>query len=229
MKNMNAAKSGSTKPYAAQVRFLSRGGQKFMAMAKNKAWDKDFYNDLVGPALNEDIDVETWERVKAIPPEEKPGEAHKVVAMQGVNLSPLKIPYAWSEYDDHAKLAISDADNPPGSRWVCVGDINFTDAQEKRGGGTVAFQCDPLWNSLNTVLSAKAAAATATAATAATAAQAPAAPQRAIQVVTAPERTAKPPQKKTVSSTPKTAAAVKQLATRPKAKAAKSAARRSSS
>ena len=229
MKNMNAAKSGSTKPYAGQVRFLSRGGQKFMAMAKNEAWNKDFYNDLVGPSLNEDIDVETWERAKAIPPEEKPGETHKVVAMQGVNLSPLKIPYAWSEFNDHAKLAISDADNPPGSRWVCVGDINFTDAQEKRGGGTVAFQCDPLWNSLSKVLSAKEAAATAAVATTATAAQAPAAPQRAIQVVAAPARTAKPPLKKTVSNTSKTAAAVKQLATRPKAKAAKSATRKPSS
>ena len=42
------SESGSTKPYAAQVRFLSRGGQRFMAMAKNKAWDKDLYNDLAG-------------------------------------------------------------------------------------------------------------------------------------------------------------------------------------
>jgi len=218
LKNMNAAKSGSTKPYAAQVRFLSRGGQKFRAMAKNKAWDKDLYNDLVGPALNEDIDVETWERVKAIPPERKTGETHEVVNMQGVNLTPLEIPYAWAEYNDHAKLAISDADNPPGSRWVCVGDINFTDAQEKRGGGTVAFQCDPLWNSLSKVLTAKAASSTATVSTAPSAAQPQAVQQRPIRVVAPTGRAAKPPQKKT-ASTSKTLTAVKQLATRLKAKA----------
>ena len=225
MKNMNAAKSGSTKPYAAQVRFLSRGGQRFMAMAKNKAWDKDLYNDLVGPALNEDIDVETWERVTAIPPERQPGEVHEVVNMQGVNLSPLQIPYAWAEYNDHAKLAISDPDNPPGSRWVCVGDINFTDAQEKRGGGTVAFQCDPLWNSLSRVLTAKAPAAGATVAAQPPPASKPA-PQRALRVVAAPGPAAKPAPKKTAASPSKAVTAVKQLATKLKAKVAKNATRK---
>lgn len=73
-----------------------------------------------------------------------------------MNLAPLGIPYSWSEDVDHAKLAISDRNNPQDSdRWVCVGDINFTDAQERRGGGTVAFQCVPLWNSLVQVLSAQ--------------------------------------------------------------------------
>jgi deoxyribonuclease-2 len=157
MKNLNAAKSGSTKPYAGQVRFRSRGGEAFLAIAKNKAWDKDFYNDLVGVILNEDIDVETWERTTAIPPAQEPGEVHHVIGMGGVNLAPLKIPYSWGESNDHAKLAISALNNPPGSRWVCVGDINFTDSMEKRGGGTVAFQCDALWNSLSRVLTAPAA------------------------------------------------------------------------
>ena len=33
-----------------------------------------------------------------------------------------------------------------------MGDINFTIAQENRGGGTVAFQCPPLWTSLAAIL-----------------------------------------------------------------------------
>ena len=33
-----------------------------------------------------------------------------------------------------------------------MGDINFTIAQRKRGGGTVAFQCEALWSSLSRVL-----------------------------------------------------------------------------
>jgi deoxyribonuclease II len=226
MKNMNAAKSGSTKPYAAQVRFVSRGGQPFMAMAKNKAWNKDFYNDLVGRLLNEDIDVETWERTKSIPPEEAPGETHKVVNMQGVNLAPVKIPYSWPEMNDHAKLAISDADNPPGSRWVCVGDINFTDAQEKRGGGTVAFQCDPLWNSLQKVLTAKTA--TAAAATTTSTARPVASPQRAIRVVAAKGRSGRTPPTKAAPASSKAAAAVKHLATRPKSRIPKNGTRKTS-
>ena len=71
--------------------------------------------------------------------------------MNSVTLEPLGIPYSWSESFDHAKLAISDPDEKV--HWVCVGDINFTLAQEKRGGGTVAFKCDPLWKELSKILS----------------------------------------------------------------------------
>ena len=73
--------------------------------------------------------------------------------MESVDLNAIGIPYAWSESFDHAKLALSDRDNPKGTdKWVCVGDINFTLAQERRGAGTVAFKCPPLWQSLSSVL-----------------------------------------------------------------------------
>jgi deoxyribonuclease II len=141
-------------PYPGRVPFTSRGGQKFIAIAKNRAWGLDFYNDLVGVVLNEDLEVETWENAgKNIPKSQKQGEVHKVENMRSVNLSPLKLPYSWSEAVDHAKLALSDRTNAAGTaRWVCVGDINFTDAQESRGGGTVAFQCPTLWQSLAQLL-----------------------------------------------------------------------------
>jgi deoxyribonuclease-2 len=74
--------------------------------------------------------------------------------MKSVNLAPLGIPISWSEEQDHAKLAISD--KTESNHWICVGDINFTIAQEKRGGGTVAFRCEPLWKSLSEILSTEA-------------------------------------------------------------------------
>ena len=120
-----------------------------MAIAKNKAWGLDFYNDLVGPALNENLDVETWEHDPTPQPEDS-DKTHDVVAMKSVNLNPLGIDIMWGEEDDHAKLAISDRKEE--IHYVCVGDINFTIAQEKRGGGTVAFQCDPLWESISAIL-----------------------------------------------------------------------------
>ena len=168
MQDHNASEGKKPAPFAGRVAFRSRGGQKFLAIGKNRAWGnpqlapsgvKDFYNDLVAQVLNEDIDVETWEDAGGrIPPEVEQGSTHKVENMQSVDLSALGIPYAWSEKLDHAKLAISDRGNPAGSpRWVCVGDINFTDAQERRGGGTVAFQSPALWSSLSRILSARAA------------------------------------------------------------------------
>lgn len=152
------------KPYSGQVPFTSKGGQAFLAIAKNRAWGdpacgqpvKDFYDVLVSTALNENIEVETWEDCGSkIPPAQEAGETHDVENMHAVNLTPLGIPWSWDEQSDHAKLAISDRNNSSGTdRWVCVGDINYTDSMEKRGGGTCAFICDPLWQALSSALSA---------------------------------------------------------------------------
>ncbi len=172
MRNLNGSMGRKLKPYSGRVPFKSRGGENFIAIAKNKAWGnpkvdpdatpdnpKDFYNELVSVVLNEDIDVETWENAGTkIPPEVEKGETHKVENMQSIDLGLLddKLQYSWSEKVDHAKLAISDRDNGDNTpRWVCVGDINFTDAQDQRGGGTVAFKCPTLWNSLSKILSPK--------------------------------------------------------------------------
>ena len=73
--------------------------------------------------------------------------------MQSVNREAVGIPFSWAEEFDQEKLAISDKKEKV--HWNCVGDINFTIAQRKRGGGTVAFICDPLWKSLIKVLSAQ--------------------------------------------------------------------------
>jgi len=139
----------SDTPVQSVLPFSSKDGVKFLSIAKNKAWGLDFYNDLVGPTLNQNIDVETWEHDPTPQPADS-DKIHQVVAMKSVNLNPLGIDIEWGEEDDHAKLAISDRKEQV--HYVCVGDINFTIAQEKRGGGTVAFQCDPLWASISAIL-----------------------------------------------------------------------------
>lgn len=142
--------------YAKIITFASAAGTQFRCIAKNKHWNKahddDFYNDLVGPALNENIEVETWEH------DPEPGTAdddhkHSVMPMKSVNLAPLGIDpsFDWSEENDHAKLAISAQKER--TKYVCVGDLNFTEAQEKRSGGTVAFICPALWDALIEILS----------------------------------------------------------------------------
>jgi len=139
-----------TQPVADSLAFSSRDGQPFLLIAKNKWWGKDFYNDLVGPILHESLKVETWLHWKT-PGTLDSDKTHKVAIMHSVNLEPLDIPYSWSEEFDHAKLAISDESEKV--HMVCVGDINDTTAQRSRDGGTVAFQCDALWNSLVRALS----------------------------------------------------------------------------
>lgn len=142
------AASGGT-PVHVVIPFKSKGGVKFMSIAKNKTWGLDFYNDLVGPTLHEDLEVETWEHDPTPPPEDS-DKTHDIVAMKSVDLNPLGIDIAWGESFDHAKLAISDKKEK--IHYVCVGDINFTIAQRKRGGGTVAFQNEALWKSISAIL-----------------------------------------------------------------------------
>lgn len=127
------------------IEVKTRGGLDFKVIAKNRKWGKDFWNDLVGPTIGTDMDDETWIRGK-IPPTLDSDGIHKTFDVKYIDLSPLNInaPWAWPETHDHAKWGIStDTD------WICVGDINRMVSQENRGGGTIAFQCRPLWEALS--------------------------------------------------------------------------------
>ena len=136
--------------------FKTRAGLDFRVIAKNRKWGKDFWNGLVGPELKEDIDVETWIRGKnVIPPIQDTDGVHKTFDIKFVDLTPIA-KYQWPENADHAKWAVSTGvppkgqpDNGKNHKWVCVGDINRMVSQEKRGGGTIAFQNDALWSILH--------------------------------------------------------------------------------
>jgi len=128
---------------SSTIQLTSRGGLSFKVIAKNRLWNQDFWNDLVGPTLQEDINVETWIR-GAIPPTGDSDHLHVTLDIKCITLQQIGMPWAWPETRDHAKWAISHANN-----WVCVGDINRMITQEKRGGCTIAFQDPTLWDLLN--------------------------------------------------------------------------------
>lgn len=129
----------------SNIEFFSRGGQRFRAIAKNRHWGQDFWNDLVGPQLKENMDVETWRRGTLASTQDSDHE-HDIVDVLYINLEALGVDYEWHYTQDHAKWAISQA-----SEWVCVADINRDKSQEKRGGGSICFQNKALWHSLSTV------------------------------------------------------------------------------
>lgn len=139
-----ATRVSSTDPGNALVQpLVTRGGMNFKVIAKNRLWNQDFWNDLVGPALKEDINVESWIRGK-IPPTQDSDRVHETLDVKYITLKAIGMPWAWPETHDHAKWAITHADD-----WICVGDINRMVSQAKRGGGTIAFQDPTLWNLLN--------------------------------------------------------------------------------
>lgn len=124
------------------IDLTTRGGVAFKVIAKNRNWNRDFWNELVGPTLGEDLDVESWIR-GPIPPIADSDGIHKTFDIKYITMGPLGIHWAWPESQDHAKWGITLK-----SDWVCVGDINRMISQRKRGGCTIAFQNETLWNAL---------------------------------------------------------------------------------
>lgn len=120
----------------------TRGGQAFKVIAKNRKWNDDFWNDLVGPTLKEDMDVETWIRGAIAPTKDNDG-VHTVTDIKFIDTRPLGGTWTWPETRDHAKWGITTK-----SDWICVGDINRMVTQRKRGGGTIAIQDPTLWAAL---------------------------------------------------------------------------------
>jgi len=115
------------------------------SLQKTRNGEKIFWNDLVGPTLGSDISVETWIR-GPIAPIKFPDGTHQVVDVKFIDWNGWGIPWTWSETNDHAKWGISKENN-----WICVGDLNRMVSQEKRGGGTIAFQHSVLWGALSKV------------------------------------------------------------------------------
>lgn len=101
---------GTIDPNAAgdsnTIDLKTAAGMKFKVIAKNRKWNDDFWNGLVGPTLGEDIDVETWIRGN-IPPIADSDGVHKTYDIKYIDLGALGLHWVWPESHDHAKWAIT--------------------------------------------------------------------------------------------------------------------------
>ena len=94
----------------------SLGGTKFVHFAKHKKYDSDLYANLVAPALNTAMQVETWLNGNG-DLESKCDNKAQVNNLRSVKPGGV----AFSSAKDHSKYAVSDDAKSP---WVCIGDIN---------------------------------------------------------------------------------------------------------
>lgn len=136
----------------ATLNFKSKAGKAFTLMAKSRTWGKDFWTDLVGPTLLTDLAIETWRR-GPLPGTEDSNNKDDVTDVQFIDLAALGIDMDWHYTKDHAKWAVStgSATTGSGKPWICIADINRQISQEKRGGGTLAFQEAALWAALSEI------------------------------------------------------------------------------
>lgn len=155
----------SKHPGCIDFAFRSRDWNVFRMFAKHKTWSepaqgaklgRDFWNHLVGPALRDDIDVETWRRGEVFANVDA-GSKHVTLDVLGMDLTAIGYKdYCWSFTKDHAKWG-STEHRPLGfllrhPGFVVIADINRDTSQAKRGGGGLAFQHDGIWRALKSVV-----------------------------------------------------------------------------
>lgn len=150
-------------PLIADFSFHSKERNDFRLFAKNRRWSepsdqregKDFWNHLVGPALRDRIDVETWRRGEVFGNLD-PATNNVTLDVLGINLESIGYPeYHWPFTKDHAKWG-STEHRPLGlllrhPGFVVIADINRDESQARRGGGGIAFQHDGIWRALKNV------------------------------------------------------------------------------
>lgn len=121
------------------------GGMPFTVFAKNSAWNDDFWNDGVGPAVDDELECETWVRGAMPLTVDRHGVA-RAIDVKFINMGALGIHVVFPETADHAKHAIG---KDPNKALICVGDINRMISQRKRGGGCIVFSNLNLWSAMS--------------------------------------------------------------------------------
>lgn len=128
-------------PANRSVSLTSLGGTSFISFAKGRSFNNDLYHSWVAPTLQSNLLVQFWVRSTGILPSDCT-RGWKVLDI--TTLSPGQR-FTYKASQDHSKWAVS----TKGS-WVCVGDINRNQAEEKRGGGTVCQQDAVVWKAYRT-------------------------------------------------------------------------------
>lgn len=127
-------------PYNNKATIRSLGAREFVSFAKSDKWQKDLYDEFVAPQLQSDLLAETWLNGRGRLPSDCAGA--KVYNVESVLLSAANVDFASSR--DHSKWAVT-MENRSNKTWTCVGDINRSDTQYSRGGGTLCFGNADVW------------------------------------------------------------------------------------
>ena len=114
-------------------------GSLFTSFAKSRDYGADLYSGLVAPRLSAGLYAETW---RASLPSDCSG-SYQVENVRNVTASTAQQAFDFGSTKDHSKWAVSSSAARP---WVCVGDINRAETQQKRGGGTACLEHAGLWS-----------------------------------------------------------------------------------
>ena len=127
-------------PYDHKAVIRSLGSVEFTSFAKGGKWQRKLYADLVGPQLQTDLYVQSWQNGPGKLPSICTGR--KIYNVKSLIFNAAGVDYASTH--DHSKWAISVAEKTS-THWVCIADINRASTQMSRGGGALCFKQAQLW------------------------------------------------------------------------------------
>lgn len=139
----------STPGFSART-LVSRGGQTFVNFAKSDLWGRSLYSEIVAPHLSSDLRVQTWQNGSGGKMNSTCDTRHNVENILEVNLGPgPNGDMIYVTTKDHSKWAVSTEPLNAQQGWVCLGDVNRMESQNKRGGGTTCFVSSNAWKTFN--------------------------------------------------------------------------------
>ncbi|EAR86534.2 deoxyribonuclease II (macronuclear) [Tetrahymena thermophila SB210] len=127
------------------VNFKTLKGVSMIKFSKSGKWAVPFYDKVAATNLKTNLFVESWGS-----PQEEPEcsqGSFSVYSNLYIDFQQSGIQYKWTK--DHSKYAISSDSSKP---YVCLGDINRQTSQWKRGGGTVCFQNQQVYNNFKKIM-----------------------------------------------------------------------------
>jgi deoxyribonuclease-2 len=155
-----------------QISMKTVGGVSFQHFAKSPKLHQELYVDLVAPAVNANLTVQSWRNGRGgrlqstcnttfdvfniqevslkqtdLPTDKKPTKPKRANKRSSSTVAPgtddPKISsIVWKTTEDHSKWAASDNKKRPVS---CLGDINRMRSQFARGGGALCMQDINVW------------------------------------------------------------------------------------
>ena len=147
LRNATNEKRIKLPPYDDKAVIKSLRSVEFTSFAKGGKWQRELYADFVGPQLQTDLYVQSWQNGPGKLPSICTGR--KIYNVKSLIFGAASVDYANTH--DHSKWAIS-ATNKTSTHWVCIADINRASTQYSRGGGALCFKQAQLWTHYRNVI-----------------------------------------------------------------------------
>ncbi|RWS08105.1 Deoxyribonuclease-2-like protein, partial [Leptotrombidium deliense] len=130
--------------------FKTHNRLSIFGFSKCAKYKKDIYQYIAKQKVKDNLLVKTWTngRGQALPPMKNVFDVCWLKRRSDSEKNKKIIKY-WRSTKDHSKFAIAER-----GTVVCIGDLNRTRSQLRRGGGILCLKNNDMWNYLSNMIAA---------------------------------------------------------------------------